>query len=290
MTPRPSPAAVFAATCACVATSAWLAATASSAGAAPPPSRAAVSETASTLAHRRAVATIAALPTRNGGAAVVEWQRDGVLPALVAGLDVVAVGVDGPTRAAAFVAASPALFGAWAADLRAVGARSAHGREVVVFQAYVDRLALLDRNVTLTFGAGDRLLTIVSDLPAMPSESWLAAKPAVTTAMAVATAQAAALAHLASGRAASRRDAGHNAAQSHGNSARPHAVNTAAAAAAMPAAMPAATPVLAAVVTVNRLQRVWRVEVVPVAGAHHLRVLVDADSGAVVSITNRVRN
>lgn len=194
-------------------------------------------------AHLAAQQTIATLRARSPRLRVA-WQRDGRLPALVGGLAVPTVG-DGPTaRARQFLLAHPALIGGAARQLRSVGVSRSHGRTVVRFEATVDSLALLDRSLSVSLDAEQRVFAVVSDLP-VP-----AAIPDAKTSASEATAAVRALPRMAK------------------------------------AAL--AAPVAAIWQPAGRPLRVWMVDSVVVAGASHVRVLVDATTGHVVAQTERV--
>lgn len=194
-------------------------------------------------AHLAAEQTIAVLRARAPRLRVA-WQRDGRLPALIAGLAVPTQGESPTARARRFLLAHPALIGGAATQLREAGVSQSHGRTVVRFEAMVADLPLLDRSLSVSLDAEQRVFALVSDLP-VP-----AAIPDAKISAATASAAVRALPRMAK------------------------------AALAAPVAaiwQPAGLPL-----------RVWMVDTVVVAGASHVRVLVDATTGQVVAQTERV--
>ncbi len=114
-------------------------------------------------AHAAAQAAIATLPAGPGGV-VVEWQRDGVLPAVVAGIRVPTLGSDALARARGFVDAHPTLVGCTSADLAPLAGSTSRERDVVRFQRRAFGLAVLDAVVSVTLDAQGNVVALVSDL------------------------------------------------------------------------------------------------------------------------------
>ena len=94
----------------------------------------------------------------------MQWQRDGLLPEVVAGIRVPTQGTDAESRARHFLDTHAALVGSTSAGFAVLAVSSSHGRDVVRLQRRAFGLPVVDWLVAVTLDSKGTVLSLASDV------------------------------------------------------------------------------------------------------------------------------